>query len=110
MSYDQISDEFAGPIGLLKHQLFNNLDLNSGPLAKKLKVEHLVELTHLEDAVLVCRIQWIITTTQVSPQFDAILAGAEVVLGNLGVRQAIKRMPKEVHAERKFDLCRKPSM
>jgi len=33
---------------------------------------------------------------QRTQKFDAILGGAEEVLGDLGVRQAMRKMPKDV--------------
>jgi len=84
MSYDEQSDKLAGPIGLLKQfitrtgretaedatQIFGGRGLTQTGMGR------LVENYH-----------------RTSP-YDAILGGAEDVLGDLGVRQAMKKMPK----------------
>ncbi|KIP05823.1 hypothetical protein PHLGIDRAFT_91676 [Phlebiopsis gigantea 11061_1 CR5-6] len=84
MSYDVQSDRLAGPIGLLKQfvtrtgretaedatQVFGGRGITATGMGK------LVENYH-----------------RTSP-YDAILGGAEDVLGDLGVRQAMKKMPK----------------
>ncbi|KAG7096522.1 hypothetical protein E1B28_003951 [Marasmius oreades] len=84
MSYDEMSSKLAGQIGLLKQfvsksgretaedatQVFGGRGLTTRGMGK------LIENYHRTSG------------------FDAILAGAEDVLGDLGVRQAMKRMPK----------------
>ncbi|KAG6332735.1 hypothetical protein ID866_6351, partial [Astraeus odoratus] len=84
MSYAEQSDKLAGPIALLKQfvsrsgretaedatQLFGGRGITAGGMGKVIENFH-----------------------RTSP-FDAILAGAEDVLGDLGVRQAVRKMPK----------------
>ncbi|KAJ8592660.1 acyl-CoA dehydrogenase NM domain-like protein [Rhizopogon salebrosus TDB-379] len=84
MSYDEQSDKLAGPIALLKQfvskagretaedatQMFGGRGITATGMGKIIENYH-----------------------RTSP-FDAILAGAEDVLGDLGVRQAIRKMPK----------------
>ncbi|TFK56206.1 acyl-CoA dehydrogenase NM domain-like protein [Heliocybe sulcata] len=84
MSYAQQADKLAGPIGLLKQfvsrtgretaedatQIFGGRGITVGGMGKYIENYH-----------------------RTSP-YDAILAGAEDVLGDLGVRQAFKKMPK----------------
>jgi len=84
MAYDEQSDKLAGQIGLLKQfitrtgretaedatQIFGGRSITAGGMGK------LIENFH-----------------RTSP-YDAILGGQEDVLGDLGVRQAIKKMPK----------------
>ncbi|OBZ71855.1 putative medium-chain specific acyl-CoA dehydrogenase, mitochondrial [Grifola frondosa] len=84
MSYNEQSDKLAGPIGLLKQyitrtgretaedatQIFGGRGITASGMGK------LIENYH-----------------RTSP-YDAILGGAEDVLGDLGVRQAIKKMPQ----------------
>ncbi|KAF5371965.1 hypothetical protein D9615_008065 [Tricholomella constricta] len=84
MSYNEMSSKLAGPIGLLKQfvsrtaretaedatQVFGGRALTTTGMGK------LIENYHRTSG------------------FDAILAGAEDVLGDLGVRQALKKMPR----------------
>ncbi|KIK20677.1 hypothetical protein PISMIDRAFT_12760 [Pisolithus microcarpus 441] len=84
MTYAEQSDKLAGPIALLKQfvsrsgretaedaaQIFGGRGITVGGMGKVIENFH-----------------------RTSP-FDAILAGAEDVLGDLGVRQAIRKMPK----------------
>ncbi|KAF5364376.1 hypothetical protein D9756_000893 [Leucocoprinus leucothites] len=72
MTYNETSDKLAGPIGLLKQfvVLSRFLVIRSLLTAQLMKYHR-------------------------SSGFDAILAGAEDVLGDLGVRQALKKMPKD---------------
>ncbi|KAF9242936.1 acyl-CoA dehydrogenase/oxidase [Melanogaster broomeanus] len=84
MNYAEQSDKLAGPIALLKKfisragretaedatQMFGGRGITVGGMGK------IIENFH-----------------RTSP-FDAILAGAEDVLGDLGVRQAIRKIPK----------------
>ncbi|KAI0773710.1 acyl-CoA dehydrogenase NM domain-like protein [Fomes fomentarius] len=86
MSYDEQSDKIAGSIGLLKQYstrtgretaedatlLFGGRGITATGMGK------LIENYH-----------------RTSP-YDAILGGSEDVLGDLGVRQAIKKMPQDV--------------
>ncbi|KAJ7163823.1 acyl-CoA dehydrogenase/oxidase [Mycena crocata] len=86
MSYAEMSSKLAGPIGLLKQyvsrsgqetatdaaQVFGGRSLTQSGMGK------VIENFHRTSA------------------FDAILAGAEDVMADLGVRQAIKKMPKGV--------------
>ncbi|KAG6828878.1 hypothetical protein H0H87_000525 [Tephrocybe sp. NHM501043] len=83
MNYNEMSSKLAGPIGLLKQfvsrtaretaedatQIFGGRALTTTGMGK------LIENYHRTSG------------------FDAILAGAEDVLGDLGVRQALKKMP-----------------
>ncbi|CCM03970.1 uncharacterized protein FIBRA_06126 [Fibroporia radiculosa] len=85
MSYEDQSDKLAGQIGLLKQfvtragretaedatQLFGGRSITAGGMGK------LIENYH-----------------RTSP-YDAILGGQEDVMGDLGVRQALKKMPKD---------------
>ncbi|KAH7888150.1 acyl-CoA dehydrogenase/oxidase [Phlebopus sp. FC_14] len=85
MSYAEQSDKLAGPIALLKQfisragretaedatQIFGGRGVTVGGMGKIIENYH-----------------------RTSP-FDAILAGAEDVLGDLGVRQAIRKIPKD---------------
>ncbi|KDQ65086.1 hypothetical protein JAAARDRAFT_247631 [Jaapia argillacea MUCL 33604] len=84
MNYDQQSEHLAGTIGLLKQfvsrtgretaedatQIFGGRGITQTGMGKFIENYH-----------------------RTSP-YDAILAGAEDVLGDLGVRQAMKKMPK----------------
>ncbi|KII96016.1 hypothetical protein PLICRDRAFT_34974 [Plicaturopsis crispa FD-325 SS-3] len=84
MSYSEMSEHLAGPIGLLKQfvsrtgretaedatQIFGGRGITKTGMGKVIENYH-----------------------RTSP-FDAILAGAEDVLGDLGVRQAMKKMPR----------------
>ncbi|TFK28716.1 acyl-CoA dehydrogenase [Coprinopsis marcescibilis] len=84
MSYAEQADKLAGPIGLLKQyisrsgretaedavQIFGGRGLTTTGMGK------FIENFHRTSG------------------FDAILAGAEDVLGDLGVRQALKKMPR----------------
>ncbi|CDO74186.1 hypothetical protein BN946_scf185043.g238 [Trametes cinnabarina] len=86
MSYQEQSDKIAGTIGLLKQYitrtgretaedatlLFGGRGITASGMGK------LIENYH-----------------RTSP-YDAILGGSEDVLGDLGVRQAIKKMPKDI--------------
>jgi len=83
MSYEEMSSRLAGPIGLLKQfvsrcgretaedatQIFGGRALTTTGMGKFIENYHRTS------------------------GFDAILAGAEDVLGDLGVRQALKKMP-----------------
>ncbi|KAF9525678.1 peroxisomal acyl-CoA-dehydrogenase [Crepidotus variabilis] len=86
MSYKQQASKLAGPIGLLKAHATHSAQLTA------------------TDAVQVFGGRGITRTGMGSAiehyhrtvTFDAILGGAEDVLGDLGVRQAIRGMPKDV--------------
>jgi hypothetical protein len=54
-------------------------------------VENVRWLTHL--FVVFAKIRLVIQYHRTSP-YDAILGGAEDVMGDLGIRQALRRMPK----------------
>ncbi|KAF8239507.1 acyl-CoA dehydrogenase [Tricholoma matsutake] len=85
MSYNETSSKLAGPIGLLKQfvsrtaretaedatQVFGGRALTTTGMGR------LIENYHRTSG------------------FDAILAGAEDVLGDLGVRQALRKMPRD---------------
>lgn len=68
-------------------QIFGGRGITVGGMGKVIEnVRHLVFFArHLHS--------YILQFHRTSP-FDAILAGAEDVLGDLGVRQAIRKMPK----------------
>lgn len=84
MSYEEQADKLAGPIALLKQfitrtsretaedasQIFGGRAITASGMGK------LIENYH-----------------RTSP-FDAILGGTEDVMGDLGVRQVMKKMPK----------------
>ncbi|TFY82917.1 hypothetical protein EWM64_g1085 [Hericium alpestre] len=86
MSYKEQSDNLAGPIALLKQfvtrtgretaedatQIFGGRGITKTGMGKVIENYH-----------------------RTSP-YDAILGGAEDVLGDLGVRQALKKMPRNV--------------
>jgi len=86
MTYVQMSSNLAGPIGLLKQYISKNgretaedaTQIFGGRAITASGMGKLIENYH-----------------RTSP-FDAILAGAEDVLADLGVRQAIKKMPSYV--------------
>jgi len=86
MTYAQMSSNLAGPIGLLKQYISKNgreiaedaTQIFGGRALTVSGMGKLVENFHRTSG------------------FDAILAGAEDVLGDLGVRQAMKKMPKNV--------------
>ncbi|KAH7105278.1 acyl-CoA dehydrogenase NM domain-like protein [Auriculariales sp. MPI-PUGE-AT-0066] len=85
ITYDEQSDKLAGPIGLLKmfitktaresaedaQIIFGGRGLTQTGLGKYIEMFHRTS------------------------GFDAILGGVEDVLGDLGVRQAMKKMPKD---------------
>jgi hypothetical protein len=56
-------------------------------------VENVRRLLHIFIFVVFAKIRLLIQYRRTSP-YDAILGGAEDVLGDLGVRQALRRMPK----------------
>ncbi len=86
MSYEQQSKVLAGPIGLLKfyatrcaHDVADDaVNIFGGRALTTTGMGRVVEHFHR------------------TYKFDAILGGTEEVLADLGVRQAMKRMPKAV--------------
>ncbi|KAF5321250.1 hypothetical protein D9619_001152 [Psilocybe cf. subviscida] len=84
MNYKEQSDKLAGPIGLLKQ------------FVSKAGRETAEDATQVFGgrALTVTGMGKFIENYHRTSGFDAILAGAEDVLGDLGVRQALKKMPK----------------
>ncbi|KDQ16196.1 hypothetical protein BOTBODRAFT_30921 [Botryobasidium botryosum FD-172 SS1] len=86
MSYKEQSDKLAGPIGLLKMQCTRTAQLTAqdatqifgGRAITRTGMGRLIEHYHR------------------TVPFDSLLGGAEDVLGDLGVRQAVKQMPRGV--------------
>ncbi|KAH8599358.1 acyl-CoA dehydrogenase/oxidase [Bisporella sp. PMI_857] len=86
MPYKQQSTHLAGPIGLLKmfatrsaHEVADEaVQIFGGRALTQTGMGRTIEMFHR------------------TYKFDAILGGAEEVLGDLGVRQAIKNMPKSM--------------
>jgi alkylation response protein AidB-like acyl-CoA dehydrogenase len=84
MTYKQQSQNLAGPIGLLKmfatrsaHEIADEaVQVFGGRALTQSGMGRTIEMFHR------------------TYKFDAILGGAEEVLGDLGVRQAVKQMPK----------------
>ena len=123
MSYNEQSDKLAGPIGLLKqygtpssgssrhrgtHRLgpqihYKNRPRNRGRCNTHLRRTRNYRYRHGQARgkrmcfrFLVCYVPLTLCIPQyhrTSP-YDAILGGAEDVLGDLGVRQALRKMPK----------------
>ncbi|KAF8576221.1 acyl-CoA dehydrogenase [Ramaria rubella] len=85
-SYKEQSDKLAGPIGLLK-QFITRTGRETAEDATQIFGGRGITATGMG--------RYIENYHRGSP-FDAILGGAEDVLGDLGVRQAIKKMPKNV--------------
>jgi len=85
MSYDEQSDKLAGPIGLLK-QFITRTGRETAEDAAAIFGGRSVTTTGMG--------RLIENYHRTSP-YDAILGGSEEVLGDLGVRQAIKKMPSE---------------
>ncbi|KIM45769.1 hypothetical protein M413DRAFT_440807 [Hebeloma cylindrosporum] len=85
MSYAQQSDKLAGPIGLHKQYV------------SKAGRETAEDATQVFGgrALTVTGMGKYIENYHRTSGFDAILAGAEDVLGDLGVRQALKKMPRD---------------
>jgi len=84
MSYAEMSSKLAGPIGLLKQYVSR-----SGQ-------ETATDATQIFGgrALTVTGMGKVIENFSRTSGFDSILAGAEDVLGDMGVRQAMKKMPK----------------
>jgi len=86
MSYKQQSTHLAGPIGLLKmfatrsaHEIADEaVQIFGGRALTQTGMGKIIEMFHR------------------TYKFDAILGGAEEVLGDLGVRQALKNMPRSM--------------
>jgi alkylation response protein AidB-like acyl-CoA dehydrogenase len=86
MPYKQQSQHLAGPIGLLKmfatrsaHEIADEaVQIFGGRGITQSGMGRTIEMFHR------------------TYKFDAILGGAEEVLGDLGVRQAVKDMPKSM--------------
>ncbi|KAF7799104.1 hypothetical protein EIP86_010334 [Pleurotus ostreatoroseus] len=84
MSYHEQSDKLAGPIGLLK-QFITKTGRETAEDATQIFGGRGITVTGMGKLVE--------NYHRTSP-YDAILGGAEDVLGDLGVRQAMKKMPK----------------
>ncbi|KDR74525.1 hypothetical protein GALMADRAFT_71018 [Galerina marginata CBS 339.88] len=84
MSYSQQSDRLAGPIGLLK-QFISRAGRETAEDATQVFGGRALTVTGMGK---------FIENYHRTSGFDAILAGAEDVLGDLGVRQALKKMPR----------------
>ncbi|KAG2365671.1 acyl-CoA dehydrogenase/oxidase [Suillus spraguei] len=84
MSYHEQSDKLAGPIALLK-QFVSKAGRETAEDATQIFGGRGITVTGMGK---------VIENYHRTSPFDAILAGAEDVLGDLGVRQAIRRMPK----------------
>jgi len=85
MNYTQQSDNLAGPIGLLK-QYVSRCGRETAEDATQIFGGRALTTTGMGK---------IIENYHRTSGFDAILAGAEDVLGDLGVRQALKKMPQD---------------
>ena len=83
MSYAQQAKQLSGPIGLLKY----NCTRSAHEIAD--------EATNIFGgrALTQTGMGWVIEMFNRTNKFDAILGGAEEVLADLGVRQAMKFMP-----------------
>jgi len=86
MSYNQQSKLLGGQIGLLKMQLTRNLHHIA---------DHAVQIFGGR-GITVGGMGGAIESFQRTYKFDALLGGAEEILGDLGVRFASKAMPKAV--------------
>lgn len=84
MSYQEQSDKLAGPIALLK-QFVSKAGRETAEDATQIFGGRGITVTGMGK---------VIENYHRTSPFDAILAGAEDVLGDLGVRQAIRRMPR----------------
>ncbi|CAA7259589.1 unnamed protein product [Cyclocybe aegerita] len=85
MNYAQQSDKLAGPIGLLK-QFVSRSGRETAEDATQVFGGRALTVTGMGK---------FIENYHRTSGFDAILAGAEDVLGDLGVRQALKKMPRD---------------
>ncbi|XP_006459788.1 hypothetical protein AGABI2DRAFT_202171 [Agaricus bisporus var. bisporus H97] len=88
MNYSQMSDKLAGPIGLLKQYVSFVSSTARGTAEDAVQIFGGRGLT-------VTGMGKLVESYHRSSGFDAILAGAEDVLGDLGVRQALRRMPRD---------------
>jgi alkylation response protein AidB-like acyl-CoA dehydrogenase len=106
MPYKEQSDKLAGPIGLLKQyitrtgretaedatQMFGGRGITVTGMGKIIEMvrffPYLCTIAHARRLTLSC------TQYHRTSPYDAILGGAEDVLGDLGVRQAMKKMPR----------------
>ncbi|KAF8803918.1 peroxisomal acyl-CoA-dehydrogenase [Phlegmacium glaucopus] len=86
MNYSQQADKLAGPIGLLK-QFVSRTGRETAEDATQIFGGRALTVTGMGK---------LIENYHRTSGFDAILAGAEDVLGDLGVRQALKKMPRDV--------------
>ncbi|KAH7924827.1 acyl-CoA dehydrogenase NM domain-like protein [Leucogyrophana mollusca] len=86
MSYAQQSDKLAGPIALLK-QFVSRTSRETAEDATQIFGGRSITATGMGK---------IIENYHRTSPFDSILGGAEDVLGDLGVRQAIRKMPTNV--------------
>ncbi|KAJ3808061.1 acyl-CoA dehydrogenase/oxidase [Lentinula aff. lateritia] len=85
MTYNEMSSKMAGQIGLLK-QFVSRCGRETAEDATQIFGGRALTVTGMGKLV---------ENYHRTSGFDAILAGAEDVLGDLGVRQAMKRMPKD---------------
>ncbi|KAF8966403.1 peroxisomal acyl-CoA-dehydrogenase [Flammula alnicola] len=85
MSYKEQSDKLAGPIGLLK-QFISRSGRETAEDATQIFGGRAITVTGMGK---------FIENYHRTSGFDAILAGAEDVLADLGVRQALKKMPRD---------------
>jgi len=86
MNYSQQADKLAGPIGLLK-QFVSRAGRETAEDATQVFGGRALTVTGMGK---------LIENYHRTSGFDAILAGAEDVLGDLGVRQALKKIPRDV--------------
>ena len=86
MPYEEQSTQLAGPIALLKmyatrsaHEIADEaVHVFGGRALTQTGMGRIIEMFHR------------------TYKFDAILGGAEEILGDLGVRQAVKNMPRSM--------------
>jgi alkylation response protein AidB-like acyl-CoA dehydrogenase len=86
MTYAEQSSHLAGPIGLLKMHATRSatmiadesVQIFGGRALTKTGMGRIIEGFHR------------------TYKFDSILGGAEEILGDLGVKQAVKKMPKQM--------------
>jgi alkylation response protein AidB-like acyl-CoA dehydrogenase len=72
-------------------QIFGGRSITQTGMGKL--VENVCRLSRISIFVVFAKIRPLIQYHRTSP-YDAILGGAEDVMGDLGVRQALRRMPK----------------
>ncbi|KAJ8515094.1 hypothetical protein ONZ45_g7446 [Pleurotus djamor] len=85
MTYDEMSSKLAGPIGLMK-QFVSRTARETAEDATQVFGGRALTVTGMGK---------VIENYHRTSGYDAILAGAEDVLGDLGVRQAMKKMPQD---------------